>query len=205
MFLPVKLLCTNSNMFSDLFLNEFNKFAKFSWRNPYDNVNYEKVTNVRKPIYFCSIKTQPGVIGLVIFGPIPMHINNTQTALKNFQYRAEICCVNMSLEIRYDPITDTEYAYWPYSRYFSKYRFSPPIRVYDHWAVGCRFWVQQYWPTLRLFQHYLDYAPSEQSIRETRVSWRKFLISFGSYNCGCFSCGMDCIFRKSPNLDICTI
>nr|CAH7724281.1 unnamed protein product [Callosobruchus chinensis] len=73
------------------------------------------------------------------------------------------------IENRFDPFLGHGYTYWPDSKYFRNYRFSPPISVWDDWSYRSRVWFPYYWSTRRLFNHYMDYHPSDKSIRELRV------------------------------------
>ncbi|KAJ8979308.1 hypothetical protein NQ317_004066 [Molorchus minor] len=75
----------------------------------------------------------------------------------------------MVIETRYDPIHGYDYTYFPDSKYFKNYRFSPPISWWDDWSYRSRIWFPYYWSTRRLFQHYMDYRPSDRSIREQRL------------------------------------
>ncbi|KAG5894660.1 hypothetical protein JTB14_017369 [Gonioctena quinquepunctata] len=75
----------------------------------------------------------------------------------------------LHLENRYEPIHGYHYTYWPDSKYFRNYRFSPPISWYDNWSTRSRVWFPYYWSTNRLFQHYMDYRPSGRSMREQRL------------------------------------
>lgn len=76
----------------------------------------------------------------------------------------------VSFETRWDPIHGYDYTYFPDSKYFHNYRFSPPISWWDDWSHRSRVWFPYYWSTRRLFQHYMDYQPSWRSLREQRVS-----------------------------------
>lgn len=73
------------------------------------------------------------------------------------------------LETRYDPIHGYSYTYWPDSKYFRNYQFSPPMTLSDVWSKRSRVWFPYYWSTNRLFNHYMDYRPSYRSLREQRV------------------------------------
>ncbi|KAF7283201.1 hypothetical protein GWI33_001168 [Rhynchophorus ferrugineus] len=73
------------------------------------------------------------------------------------------------IETRWDPIHGYDYTYWPDSKYFKNYRFSPPITITDDWSYRSRVWFPYYWSTRRLFQHYLDYKPSDISLRDVRL------------------------------------
>ncbi|ENN73077.1 hypothetical protein D910_10040 [Dendroctonus ponderosae] len=75
----------------------------------------------------------------------------------------------VSLETRWDPIHGYDYTYWPDSKYFKNYRFSPPISYDDPWGYRSRVWFPYYWSTRRLFQHYIDSKPSDVSIRDVRL------------------------------------
>ncbi|KAJ8924510.1 hypothetical protein NQ315_007308 [Exocentrus adspersus] len=72
-------------------------------------------------------------------------------------------------ENRWDPILGTSYTYFPDSKYFRNYRFSPPISWWDDWSYRSRIWFPYYWSTRRLFNHYMDYQPSLHAIREQRL------------------------------------